>query len=179
MQKEISSELFEGKEVDLENIDSLITHEKLHDLEYLSHVVKETLRLSSPLYGKPMKAKRDTKLSSGFTVRKGTVVYPNNGVIGVSENVWKNPEEFIPERFDPESPYFKLPSGTKREPITWLAFGAGPRACSGDNFSMYFMKIGLVYLTTMFKFDFKNVNHEDGFFYWVNDKSFTATVETV
>ncbi|CAI2364968.1 unnamed protein product [Moneuplotes crassus] len=177
LRDEIKTELFEGKDISVDEIEGIATHEKLHDLDYMSHVVKEALRLSSPIYGKGMRARKDLTFKSGFTVRKGTLVYPNNGVIGVSENVWKDPLDFIPERFDPESPYFKLPDGEKREPITWLAFGSGPRACSGDNYSMYFMKIGLVYFLTQFKFELKDVSHEDGFFYWINEKSFDATVE--
>jgi len=177
--KEIKTELFKGKNYNEDTLDEVVLHEKVHDLDYLSCVVKETLRLSSPIYGKPMKAKEDVKLDNKFTVKKGTVVFPNNAVIGVSENIWAEPMKFIPERFDPESDYFKLPNKTKREAITWLAFGAGPRACMGDNFSMYFMKVGIIYFVHMFKFELKNVNHKDGFFYWLNDKSFTAEVKKV
>ena len=153
--------------------------ENLHDLDYLNMVVKETLRLSAPIYGKPMRATQDVKLSDGFTITKGTVVYPNNGIIGVSENIWSDPLDFKPERFDPESKLFKLPNGSKREPITWLAFGAGPRACMGDQFSMYFMKVGLIYLMSNFEFDLKSTNHEEGFFYWLNDKNYDATIKTL
>lgn len=174
--QEIRTELFKGKSFDEDTLDEVVLHDKVHDLDYLSYVVKETLRLSSPIYGKPMRAKEDVKLEGNFTIKKGTVVYPNNGIIGVSENIWEDPMEFIPERFDPESKYFKLPDHSKREPITWLAFGAGPRACMGDNFSMYFMKVGIIYFVHMFRFTFDKANHREGFFYWLNDKNFTAEV---
>eukprot|EP00343_Euplotes_focardii_P012689 CAMPEP_0205832288 /NCGR_PEP_ID=MMETSP0206-20130828/46551_1 /ASSEMBLY_ACC=CAM_ASM_000279 /TAXON_ID=36767 /ORGANISM="Euplotes focardii, Strain TN1" /LENGTH=535 /DNA_ID=CAMNT_0053137685 /DNA_START=25 /DNA_END=1632 /DNA_ORIENTATION=+ len=179
LKKEIDTELIKGENLDESNLETVVTHDNLHDLEYLNCVVKETLRLSSPIYGKPLKATEDIKFKSGFKVRKGTVIYPNNGVIGVSENIWSSPQKFIPERFDPESPYFKLPNGEKRDAIAWLAFGAGPRACMGDNFSMYFMKVGLVYFLHLFEFEFKDVNHEDGFFYWLNQKEFNAEVKVL
>jgi len=78
LHEEIKDELFEGKDISLDEIEAIATHEKLHDLDYMSYVIKETLRLSSPLYGKAMKVKEDLKLKSGFSVRKGTIIYPNN-----------------------------------------------------------------------------------------------------
>lgn len=179
LKKELDTELFKGKKHEQAELKEIITRESLKDLEYLSYVVKETLRLSSPIYGKPMRVKEDMELEEGFKVKKGTVIYPNNGVLGVSENIWKNPLEFIPERFDPESEYFKLPQGGKREPIVWLAFGSGPRQCMGDNYSMYFMKVGLAYFLHLFTFELKEDNATDGFFYWLTDKQFTAKVNSI
>jgi len=97
----------------------------------------------------------------------------------VSENIWKDPLKFVPERFDPESSYFKLPNGQKRESITWLAFGAGPRACSGDNFSMYFMKLGLVYLLTMFKLELIDTFKGEGYFYWIHENEMFVKIDQV
>lgn len=178
LKKEFDTEIF-NEDVNESNFESVVTKEKLKDMEYLNLVVKETFRLSSPIYGKPMKAKEDIKLEGGFTVKKDTIVYPNNGVLGVSENIWKEPMKFIPERFDPESSYFKLPNGSKREPIAWLAFGAGPRACMGDNYSMYFVKVGLAYLLHFFEFELKEESPEEGFFYWLIDKNYIATVKNI
>jgi len=175
LRNEIQKELLKDGKWDENNLHELLTRENLKDLEYLSYVVKEGLRLSSPIYGKAMKAKEDINLD-GFTVKKGTIIYPNNAVIGVSYNIWKDPLEFIPERFDPENEYFKLPDGKKREPIAWLAFGAGPRACMGDNYSMYFVKVGLVYFLHLFNFELKEEPKEDSFFYWLNDRNYTAKV---
>lgn len=177
--EELNSQLFKGKRYTIEELDKIVTRESLKDLEYLSMVVKETLRLSSPIYGKPMKAKEDIKLEDGFVVKEGTIVYPNNGVLGVSENIWKNPLDFVPERFDPESEYFKLPEGGKREPIAWLAFGSGPRQCMGDNFSMYFVKVGLAYFLHLFNFKLVDDGAKEGFFYWLIDKQYTAKVSAI
>lgn len=178
LRKEIQSELINGQDLDENTLHTVVDKEKLKELEYLNCVVKEALRLSSPLYGKPMRATEDIKLSGGFELKKGTVVYANNAVVGVSENIWKDPLKFIPERFDPESPYFKLPDGSKRDALTTLAFGAGPRACMGDNFSLYFIKAGLVYILHHFDLEIEDVPDEEGFFYWLNDKTYMAKVKT-
>lgn len=175
LKDELDSQLLKGGAWDAAKIEKTITFEKLKELDYLSYVVKEALRLSAPIYGKPMTATEDTEIE-GFKVTKGTVIYPNNGVLGVSENVWKDPLQFIPERFDPTSEYFKLPNGTKREPITWLAFGAGSRVCMGDNYSMYFVKVGLVYLMTLFEFKIQDEPEVDSFFYWQNSRKYSAKV---
>lgn len=178
LKKEIEEELLsQGGPYDENNLSEVLTRENLKELSYLSYVVKEALRLSSPIYGKPMKATEDIELD-GLTVKKDTVVFPNNGVIGVSENIWKNPLEFIPERFDPESEYYRLPNGEKRDPMSWLAFGAGPRICMGDNYSLYFVKVGLVYFLHLFEFELVEEPKVDSFFYWLNDRKYSAKIIT-
>lgn len=172
---EINKELLKGKTYDANGLEKLITRDNLKELEYLNFVVKEALRLSSPIYGKPLKATEDMELD-GLKLKKGTYVYPNNAVIGVSQNIWKDPLEFIPERFDPDSEYFKLPDGKKRDPITWLAFGGGARTCMGDNYSMYFVKVGLVYFMHLFDFKLESDPKVDSFFYWLNRRDYNAKV---
>lgn len=176
LKKEFDDELFKGENWNVENLNEVLTRENLKDMEYLNLVVKEALRLSSSLFGKPMKANQDVKLDDGFVVKKDTIIYPNNGIIGVSENIWKNPLEFVPERFDPESEYFRLPDGGKRDPMAWLAFGAGPRVCMGDNYSMYFIKLALGYFIHEFDIELVEEPKEDALFYWLSDRNYKAKV---
>ena len=65
-------------------------------------MVKEALRISPGIYGKSLTPKADLKLQD-FDFKEGTFVYPCSGVIGMSPNIWKNPTEFAPERFDSDS----------------------------------------------------------------------------
>ena len=176
LKEEIEKELIKGKTLDETNLNEVLDRDHLKELEYLGYVVKEAFRLSSPIYGKPMQAKEDIQLDDDFVIKKDTIVYPNNGVIGVSENIWKDPYEFIPERFDPSSDYFRLPGGEKREPISWLAFGAGPRVCMGDNYSMYFVKVALVYFIHLFEFEITEELEVDSFFYWLNRRQYSARI---
>ena len=48
---------------------------------------------------------------------------------------WHEPEEFIPERFDPSSKYFLTPEGKKRHPMAFVPFSGGKRICTGKTFA--------------------------------------------
>lgn len=48
---------------------------------------------------------------------------------------WQNPSEYIPERFDPESPYYLTPAGKKRHPQSFSPFLGGRRVCLGKTFA--------------------------------------------
>jgi len=48
---------------------------------------------------------------------------------------WQQPDQFIPERFDPESPFYKRPDGGVRHPLAFGAFLGGQRVCLGKTFA--------------------------------------------
>ena len=54
---------------------------------------------------------------------------------------WQSPLEFIPERFDPESPYFLRPDGKQRSPYSYLPFMVGSRKCPGQILAMLEFKV--------------------------------------
>mmetsp|Transcript_297 Transcript_297/g.325 ORF Transcript_297/g.325 Transcript_297/m.325 type:complete len:81 (+) Transcript_297:242-484(+) len=69
---------------------------------------------------------------------------------------WENPEEFIPERFDPSSKYFLTPSGKKRNPYSFLPFGGGNRTCFGKIFAENSAKIMILSIFSKYDFEFKD-----------------------
>lgn len=48
---------------------------------------------------------------------------------------WQDPDRFIPERFNPESPYFKRPDGGVRHALALQPFLGGQRICLGKTFA--------------------------------------------
>ncbi len=73
---------------------------------------------------------------------------------------WIEPEKFIPERFDPSSPYFLTPSGKKRNPMSFVPFGGGRRICVGKTFSEVVSRIITEALLMSFDFEFANPDHK-------------------
>ncbi|XP_043717946.1 cytochrome P450 71B10-like [Telopea speciosissima] len=108
----------------------------LDQLKFLKMVVKETPRLHPPA---PLLHPRETMhhfTINGYEIYPKTRVQVNVYAIGRDPKYWKNPEEFMPDRFMDNSNDYK---GTHFE---YLPFGAGRRICPA-----IYMGISMVALT--------------------------------
>ncbi|CAM0943197.1 unnamed protein product [Alopecurus aequalis] len=116
----------------------VITHRGLAELQYLRMVIKEVLRLhpSAPIF--PRMTREDCKIL-GYDMLKGTIVLVNIFSVSRDPKYWKNPEEFVPERFENGTDY----SGTNFE---FTPFGAGRRQCPGMIFATSTLEIALANL---------------------------------
>ena len=92
----------------------------------------------------------------GVRIRKGDLFSINMFYQHWNKAEWIEPEKFIPDRFDPESPYFLTPSGTKRHNMSFGPFLGGKRICLGKTFAESASKVVGPYL--IYNFDFKFVN---------------------
>jgi hypothetical protein len=106
----------------------LITKDRVHSMDYLAYVIKETLRMDPPTVGTfPYIVKRDVEIC-GVLLKKGTNVRPELLTPHYNPNEWKKPMEFVPERFDPESEWFQVEGEKKGRDInSWLPFSRGMR----------------------------------------------------
>ncbi|XP_047944423.1 cytochrome P450 71A6-like [Salvia hispanica] len=129
-----------------------IDEQDLEKMPYLKAVMKESLRLHSP--GPllvPRELTQDTRVL-GYDVASGTRVMINVWAISRDPSLWKNPEEFHPERFLETSIDFR---GLHFE---LTPFGAGRRGCPGITFSVAVDELALAKL--VHKFDFRLPNGE-------------------
>ncbi|XP_010531521.1 PREDICTED: cytochrome P450 71B34-like [Tarenaya hassleriana] len=127
--------------------EGMIKEEDLEKLEYLKMVVKETFRLHPPGAALiPRKAMSEFKIC-GYDINPKTRIEVNVWAIGRDPSVWKDPEEFFPERFiqneiDLKGQHFEL-----------LPFGGGRRGCPGIHMGLSLVELGLANL--LYCFDWK------------------------
>mmetsp|Transcript_25393 Transcript_25393/g.19133 ORF Transcript_25393/g.19133 Transcript_25393/m.19133 type:complete len:96 (-) Transcript_25393:125-412(-) len=67
---------------------------------------------------------------------------------------WKEPDDFIPERFDPLSDYYLTPAGKKRHPYSFIPFHGGKRICLGKTFAETIAKFVIPAIFGKFEFEF-------------------------
>jgi cytochrome P450 len=111
---------------------------QLKELKFSRMVVDESLRLYPPAWIIGRQGLHEEKMGD-YTLPKfctyGIPVY----VVHRSPAYWKNPEDFIPERFNEEN-------GVTIPKFAYFPFGGGPRLCIGQMFAIYEMQIALYVL---------------------------------
>ena len=113
-------------------------------LPYTTMVLKESMRLYPPAWGFGRRAQRDD-VFGGYDIPAGWDVVTSPWVTHRHPDFWPDPLRFDPERFTPEAE-------AERHRHAWFPFGAGPRACIGQYFSMLEATIALATLARHFEF---------------------------
>lgn len=94
-----------------------------------SPIVPRVASQDSSINGKTSSKQNQTQhlnlqfLSSGYRIKKDTVIFLNNLDLSMSEKLWDEPEKFKPERF--------VSNGRLVKPEHFLPFGGGRRSCMG------------------------------------------------
>lgn len=141
IQQKLRKEVQEG----LKGNDEKVSYDFLLGCKYLDMVIKETLRKYPIVSGMLRKCTKEYKIpDTNLVIPEGCSVLLPTYAIHHDPDFYPEPSKFDPERFSPEN-------SEKRNPITFLAFGEGPRACIGLRFGMLQMKIALVKLMTNFE----------------------------
>lgn len=142
IQQKLRAEIEDG----LEGNDGTLTYEMLFNFKYLDCVVKETLRKYPIVPGMLRKCTKKYQIpETNLTIPEGQNLLIPIYSVHHDPEYYPSPEVFDPERFTPEN-------SVDRNPITFLAFGEGPRACIGERFGMLQVKLALVKLLTNFDF---------------------------
>uniref|UniRef100_A0AC34RHU4 Cytochrome P450 n=1 Tax=Panagrolaimus sp. JU765 TaxID=591449 RepID=A0AC34RHU4_9BILA len=104
------------------NSDKIITIDDKNDLPYLNAVILESQRYCNLVPLKIFsKTTKDVKIH-GYKIPKGTGIVNQIGSVLEDERYFKNPEEFLPERFLDKN-------GKIFIPIEFIPFGIGKRSC--------------------------------------------------
>ncbi|KAJ0024120.1 hypothetical protein Pint_09098 [Pistacia integerrima] len=133
-----------------------VDEDDCQNLPYLRAIVKETTRLQPTL---PLLVPRETTekcIIEGYEIPAKTLVYVNAWAMGRDPEIWKNPEEFNPDRFigsciDLKGQHYEL-----------IPFGAGRRVCPGIFMGLATVELSLANL--LYKFNWalpEGMNKED------------------
>ncbi|CAN1141647.1 Desmethyl-deoxy-podophyllotoxin synthase [Linum perenne] len=125
--------------------------EVLDELSFLKLVIKEALRLHPPA---PLLLPRQNSEAckiDGYDIPPKTKVIVNAWAMGRDPKHWKDPNEFIPERFVDEDCCSADYKGTN---LAYIPFGAGRRICPGIAFGMANVELPLASL--LYHFDWKS-----------------------
>jgi cytochrome P450 len=140
-----------------------LTLERLEACTMLDRVLRESLRLwpSVPLFLRSVNPRHAIELA-GHTIPANTPIYISNWYLQRLGDRWSEPEVFNPSRWDAEtcqhndwgSDYF-------------FPFGRGNRACLGQSFALFFMKLTLAIVVSKYEVIFGDQPHDQEFFFGV------------
>ncbi|XP_018319271.1 probable cytochrome P450 6a14 [Agrilus planipennis] len=123
-----------------------ITYEAIQEMTYLDKCIYETLRKYPPVPAVTRRCTKEYKVpDSDLTLEKGTVAMLPIYGIHHDPDYYPDPQIFEPERFSEENK-------SVRPPMTFLAFGEGPRMCIGLRLGILQAKVGLVAVLKDYKF---------------------------
>lgn len=137
------------------NFKEVLTIDVVQNLDYLTMIVKEALRMDSPTFESfTYKAYQDVKICD-VDIPKDTIFKIDIATCHYFTNMWLKPEEFRPERFDMDSEFYKEQKEKCPENSNYSrrAFSQGKRSCPGQTLAYLEIKTILAYLVTYLDYD--------------------------
>ncbi|XP_072284146.1 cholesterol 24-hydroxylase-like [Pyxicephalus adspersus] len=120
-----------------------IEYEDLGKLQYLSQVLKETLRLYPAAPGTTRALEEDIVIEGIKIPAKATLMF-NSYIMGRMEQYFPDPFIFNPDRFHHDAP---------KPSYSYFPFSLGPRSCIGQVFSQMEAKVVMAKLVQRFQFE--------------------------
>ncbi|CAO2149409.1 unnamed protein product [Urochloa humidicola] len=131
--------------------------EALRELRYLKAVIKETLRIHPPTALLTRLCMQHGQKIQGYDVPRGTMIVTNVWAISRDPKYWKDPDSFMPERFEGEGA-----SDFGGSYFNFTPFGAGRRICPGIDFAEANILIALASLLYHFDWELPSGVKEEG-----------------
>lgn len=119
---------------------------KICKLKYLYSVVREVLRVASPVGAGYRKALRTFEVGD-YRIPKGWTVAVGFRDTHMSSPVYKDPEAFDPSRWDSLPNLEKQEGDCSIDRMNYTPFGAGVRFCVGKEYAKLIIRIFLIELT--------------------------------
>jgi len=106
-------------------------------MEFFDSLFNEALRFDPPAQGtSPMIVLHDETIGN-LRLKAGDLTFIHIWALHHNPNEWQRPDEFLPDRWDHESPLYLTPKGTRRHPFSFMPFSSGRRICFGKTFADY------------------------------------------
>ncbi len=107
------------------------------------NILNESMRLYPPAWVADRQALEEDSYKN-YHWPKNTIIIGNMYAMNRRPDLWENPDEFIPERFeDPKEVKDKV----------YIPFGSGPRYCIGEHFAKMEMQMVLRYFFANYRFE--------------------------
>lgn len=108
----------------------VFTSDSLMKKSFTSNIIKEAMRLHSPAWAIDRQALENDSFKE-YSWPKDTLIILYISGLHRNPKYWKDPNSFIPERFDDEN----------AKNFAYYPFGSGPRLCIGEHFAMMEMAL--------------------------------------
>ncbi|XP_075538299.1 cytochrome P450 3A24-like isoform X2 [Dermacentor variabilis] len=132
-----------------------LTYHCLGRMKYLDMVIKESMRLYSQTVGFVARRAVSDYTYKDLLIPKGVSIVAAASCLHVDPDIWSDPTVFDPERFSDENK-----AGIN--PISYLAFGSGPRNCVGRAFATLNVKTVTATLLSRYRVRMDEERHKEG-----------------
>ncbi|XP_024973858.1 cytochrome P450 716B1-like [Cynara cardunculus var. scolymus] len=130
--------------------DRNLTWDDIQKMKYTWRVAQELMRIIPPVFGSFRKAVNDTSFG-GFDIPKGWQVFWSAYSTHMDNDIFVNPTEFDPSRFETNLP-------TPIPPYAYIPFGGGQHSCLGNEFARVETLITIHKLVTMYEWSLIHPN---------------------